>query len=150
MNTRRKKMILLLFMILLISIALYIIWIAPKIQLFSNESDGLDSTEFVWSEEFEKTNADLTVEDKKRLYIETTALTLEKNILNGIDKLNDVSIEINKTDEVTDVNIKLDMDSDKIIDEKEIDGILNLVLKSIEGLSKENIKMIDQNGNEIK
>ncbi|GAU80025.1 hypothetical protein F3D3_4691 [Fusibacter sp. 3D3] len=104
----------------------------------------------MWSEEFEKTNADLTVEDKKRLYIETTALTLEKNILNGIDKLNDVSIEINKTDEVTDVNIKLDMDSDKIIDEKEIDGILNLVLKSIEGLSKENIKMIDQNGNEIK
>ena len=143
-------MILLLVIIVLISIAVYIIWIAPKMQLSSNESDGLDSTEFVWSEEFEKTNADLTVEDKNKLYIETTVLALEKNILNGIEKLNDVNIEIGKTAEVTNVNIKLDMDSDKTIDEKEIDGILNLVLKSIEGLSKENIKMIDQNGNEIK
>ncbi len=136
--------------LVIITIAVYIIWIAPKIKLFNSESNRLDSTEFVWSEAFEKKNSNLTVEDKTRLYIETTTLVLEKNILDGIETLNDASVEINKIDEVVGVNIKLDMDSDKIIGEKEIDGIFNLVLESIEGSSKENIKIMDQNGNEIK
>lgn len=137
-------------MILLIALALYIIKVAPKIQLLNNESDDLDSTEFVWSEAVGKTNSDLTVEDKNRLYIEATTLALEKSILDGIEHLNDVNIEIYKMDEVTEVNIKLDMGSDEVIDEKEIEGILNLILKSIEGSSKENIEIVDQNGNEIK
>ena len=114
----------------------------------SNEKNALDSSEFEWSEVFDQSD-EISKEDKYKMYADALESTLETAILDGFKELKDTSVEIDQTDQVTKVTIKLNIDLETKFDEKDIDRIYNLVLGSIRDISKENISIINQNGEKI-
>ncbi len=139
---KRKVIIIALLFILLTALIIIILYIKTS---QSNEKNALDSSGFEWSEVFAKSD-EISKEDKDKMYTDTLESSLEAAILDGFKELKGTSVEIDQTDQVTKVTITLNIDLGTKLDEKDIDGIYNLVLGSIGDLSKENIRIINQNG----
>lgn len=141
----RKVILIALGIILLLTVIIIIALFIKKIKS-DNDQIGLDSSNFEWSEVFDKSNKEITKEEKDKMYIESLESTLEKAILDTFEELKSTSVVIDRTDKVTDVTITLDINSETQFDKKDTDEIYNLVLNSIGDSTKENIRILNQNG----
>ena len=141
----RKVILIALGIILLLTVIIIIALFIKKIKS-DNDQIGLDSSNFEWSEIFDKSNKEITKEEKDKMYIESLESTLEKAILDTFEELKSTSVVIDRTDKVTDVTITLDINLETQFDKKDTDEIYNLVLNSIGDSTKENIRILNQNG----
>ena len=142
---KKRKVIIIALLFILLSALIIILYIKTS---QSNEKNALDSSEFEWSEEFVKSD-EISKDDKDKMYADTLESSLETAIIDGFKELKGTSVEIDQTDQVTKVTITLNIDLETKLDEKDIEGIYNLVLGSIGDWSKENIRIINQNGEKI-
>jgi len=131
--------------ILLLTVIIIIELFIKKIKS-ENGQIGFDSSKFEWSEAFDKSNTEITKEEKDKMYIESLESSLEKAILDTFEELKSTSVVIARTDKVTDVTITLDINLETQFDKKDTDEIYNLVLNSIGDSTKENIRILNQNG----
>ncbi len=120
--------------------------------------DGLMSEKnFNWTDVFATNSLTMTSEEKSKMYLIAQASTLSKSLesINGIEKAivnlyipNDSNYLI--TDGVeSKASVILKLEDGVTLTEKQVNGIVMVLVNSVKGLSAERVSIVDQNGNEL-
>lgn len=120
--------------------------------------DGLMSEKnFSWTDVFATNSLTMTSEEKSKMYLVAQASTLSKSLesINGIEKAivnlyipNDSNYLI--TDGVeSKASVILKLEDGTKLTEKQVNGIVMVLVNSVKGLDTERVSIVDQDGNEL-
>lgn len=120
--------------------------------------DGLMSEKnFNWTDVFATSSLTMTSEEKNKMYLIAQASTLSASLesINGIENAivnlyipNDSNYLI-KDGVESKASVILKLEDDKTLTEKQINGIVMVLVNSVKGLVPERVSIVDSNGNEL-
>jgi flagellar M-ring protein FliF len=120
--------------------------------------EGLMSEKnYNWTDVFATNSLTMTSEEKNKMYLIAQASTLSASLesINGIENAivnlyipNDSNYLITEGVE-SKASVILKLEDDKALTEKQVNGILMVLVNSVKGLVPERVSIVDSNGNEL-